>query len=461
MSDLPANWEWTTIGNVASIQLGRQRSPKNHNGPHMHPYLRSANVTWGGIDLADVKDMNFEPSEVATFELRAGDLLLNEASGSPNEVGKPALWEGHLEGCCFQNTLLRVRSDAPSVAYLYWFCRSAALAGDFGRAGRGVNIRHLGKQGLASFPLPLPPLAEQERIVAAIEEHLSRLDAAEAAVESARHRVRALYQALLSRAQAEGEEVALDDLLVDIEAGKSFKTPGRPAHAAEWGVIKVSAMTWGEFDENENKAIPAGRPPDPRYEIRAGDLLLSRANTSEYVGATVLVGACRRRLLLSDKSMRLLTRHGVERRWLRFALGSTQVRSQMSALATGTSDSMRNISQAKVRGLRIRVPGADRQRVLADEIEGALHAIGRLEIEIELAKRRATGMRRSILRAGLSGKLIPQDPVDEPASVLLERIRHQRLAATPTGAPKRGQRRRQALGPSCEDEPSDRSRRPS
>jgi type I restriction enzyme S subunit len=147
VSDLPAGWEWTTIGKVADIQLGRQRSPKNHLGPHMRPYLRSANVTWGGIDLSDVKEMNFEPSEAATFELQPGDLLLNEASGSPNEVGKPAIWKGGLAGCCFQNTLLRVRSKGPATAYLYWYCRSAVLAGDFGRVGRGVNIRHLGKQG--------------------------------------------------------------------------------------------------------------------------------------------------------------------------------------------------------------------------------------------------------------------------------------------------------------------------
>ncbi len=101
----------------------------------MRPYLRSANVTWKGIDLSDVKEMNFDPSEAVEFQLEPGDLLLNEASGSPNEVGKPAIWNGELDGFCFQNTLLRVRSKGPATAYLYWYCRSAALAGRFGEAG--------------------------------------------------------------------------------------------------------------------------------------------------------------------------------------------------------------------------------------------------------------------------------------------------------------------------------------
>ncbi|MCZ7528586.1 MAG: hypothetical protein M5U14_20750 [Acidimicrobiia bacterium] len=153
MKELPPGWVWATIGEVADIQLGRQRSPRNHSGPHMRPYLRAANVTWEGIDVTDVKEMNFEPAEAATFELEAGDLLLNEASGSPKEVGKPAIWRDEIPGCCFQNTLLRVRPHIMSMEYVYWYCRAMALSGEFGKVGRGVNIRHLGKHGLASFPL--------------------------------------------------------------------------------------------------------------------------------------------------------------------------------------------------------------------------------------------------------------------------------------------------------------------
>ena len=95
--------------------------------------------------------------------------------------------------------------------------------------------------------------------------------------------------------------VRLADLLDRIEAGKSFECLTRRANPDEWGIIKVSAMTWGTFDEDENKAVPPGKSIDPRYEIRPGDILLSRANTVDLVGATVLVRNCRPRLLMSEQ----------------------------------------------------------------------------------------------------------------------------------------------------------------
>jgi type I restriction enzyme, S subunit len=104
---LPEGWEWSTFAAVADVALGRQRSPQHHTGPNMRPYLRSANVTWAGIDLSDVKEMNFHSGDAEAFALKPGDLLLNEASGSPNEVGKPAIWRGEIEGCCFQTQIRR------------------------------------------------------------------------------------------------------------------------------------------------------------------------------------------------------------------------------------------------------------------------------------------------------------------------------------------------------------------
>src|SRR5262249_367174 len=157
-----------------------------------------------------------------------------------------------------------------------------------------------------------------------------------------------MRRSTFARAVAEGSARFLGDLVSRIEAGRSFGGPGRRADAEEWGVIKVSAMTWGEFRADENKAVSADAV-DPRWEIKPGDLLVSRANTTEYVGAPVLVRETRWRLLLSDKSLRLVLDGDVNKEWLLYALSAPQTRRQISAAATGTSDSMRNISQAKLR----------------------------------------------------------------------------------------------------------------
>ena len=191
-------------------------------------------------------------------------------------------------------------------------------------------------------------------------------------------------------------------------------------------MIKVSAMTWGRFKETENKAVLSEASVDPRWEIRPGDLLLSRANTTEYVGATVLVRTCRPRLLLSDKSMRLRVRRNIDKAWLRTALAARESRDQMSAVATGTSDSMRNISQEKVKAIRLRVPSIDQQRRIVAEVEARLSVIDEMRMSISNAQRRSAGLRAAILERAFRGELVPQDPSDEPASVLLDRIRAER-----------------------------------
>src|ERR1700722_17982699 len=96
MNELPPGWSLHRLSDIAEVRLGRQRSPKNHIGDQMRPYLRAANVGWSGLLLDDVKKMNFTDAEMKTYRLLPGDIVLSEASGSPGEVGKPALWNAEI-----------------------------------------------------------------------------------------------------------------------------------------------------------------------------------------------------------------------------------------------------------------------------------------------------------------------------------------------------------------------------
>jgi type I restriction enzyme, S subunit len=193
-------WEWRTVREVGDVKLGRQRSPAHHRGPHMRPYLRVANVYEDYIDTSDIAEMNFSPKEFETYRLKPGDILLNEGQ-SLDLVGRPAMYRGEIPGACFQNTLVRFRSG-PAVlpAFALLVFRAYLHTQRFQKIARWTtNIAHLGAERFASLPFPVPPLAEQRRIVEALEEHLPALDAAVIALRRAEANTRRFCETVTAR----------------------------------------------------------------------------------------------------------------------------------------------------------------------------------------------------------------------------------------------------------------------
>jgi type I restriction enzyme S subunit len=201
LPDVPDGWAWCRIDAIGSVQLGRQRTPKDHSGPHMCPYMRVANVFEARIDLADVKEMNFTPNEQEIYELKYGDILLNEGQ-SPHLVGRPAMWRCEVSGACFQNTLVRFSSSAAVLpAYALLVFRAQLHARRYMKIAKiTTNIAHLGAQRFAAVEFPLAPLAEQQRIVDEVDRRFSVLDQVEATVTTSLARCSKLRQAILKRA---------------------------------------------------------------------------------------------------------------------------------------------------------------------------------------------------------------------------------------------------------------------
>ncbi len=215
------HWKKVRLSEIAEVRLGRQRSPKRAVGPNMRPYMRAANVTWNGVSLHDVKEMDFTPEEFKTYALRRGDLLLSEASGSASEVGKPAVWNEEVSDCCFQNTLIRVRAPEALVPFLHLQFYTDALTGAFARAARGVGIHHLGARTLSGWAIHLPPLDEQQRIVGTIHSYFTRLNHVNATLERVQRNLKR-YRASILKAAVEGRLVPTDTELARTE-GRDFE----------------------------------------------------------------------------------------------------------------------------------------------------------------------------------------------------------------------------------------------
>lgn len=296
---------------------------------------------------------------------------------------------------------------------------------------------------MRQIPLLVPPLAEQRRIVAALEEHFSDLDAAVASLERARANLRRYRSAVQDAAIQAGAErwewKAFGEHIASIEAGASFRCQERPPGPNEVGVVKVSAVTWGHYDEDESKTVTQRERIDERLMVRSGDFLFSRANTIKLVGACVIAERVSRRVMLSDKILRFRFRD-LDSRWALLVLRSAHGRSEIERLATGNQESMRNIGQKRIRAIRIPVPNTAEQQEIVAEVESRLAVADRTAADIEVQLARAASLRQSILQCAFAGRLVPQDPDDEPASALLTRVRAERQASASPRRPRQTRR---------------------
>lgn len=195
-------------------------------------------------------------------------------------------------------------------------------------------------------------------------------------------------------------ESTLGDVLLDIQAGKSFQTAEVLARPDELGVLKVSAVTWSNFQPDEAKALNGEYMPNANHRVRKGDLLISRANTKEFVGAVVLVDRDYPFRLLSDKTLRLVIDESrASKEYLLFALRAPKARKHIEHYATGTSDSMRNIAQGVITSVPIELPSLHDQRRVAARLKAQL-------AEVEAARKAAREQLREI--EALPTKLLAQ-----------------------------------------------------
>jgi type I restriction enzyme S subunit len=172
--------------------------------------------------------------------------------------------------------------------------------------------------------------------------------------------------------------VTLGALLTAIRAGWSPSAQVQPKEGDEWGVLKVSACSWGEFRPEENKALFPGESPRRELEVRPGDFLISRANTSDLVGRSVVVEEAPVHLMLSDKTLRLSTAPGCNVKYLNLANLARTARLHYEREATGTSSSMRNVSQLAIRRTPIPLPPpAEQDRIVTavDQLKDILYKL--------------------------------------------------------------------------------------
>jgi len=290
---------------------------------------------------------------------------------------------------------------------VFWFILKSAFFNQTLRAATAGSVRmNLTYPLLETLKIPIPPLPVQQKIVAYWEaaNEKSKTDIVSAKKTSgsipnllasllglppmrSAHSKRAFltswrdidrWGVTLSRELSCRPDltkspylvVSLSDVIADLQNGWSPKCLTRPAESEEWGVLKVGAVSFGWFDEKQNKALPSNLKQREQYEVKAGDLVISRANITQYVGACALVEEVRPKLMLCDKLFRVVWKDDspILPKYLNEVFKIPHLRWQIENNLTGASPTMKNISKPALMALQFPIPPLKVQTKIVSEL---------------------------------------------------------------------------------------------
>ncbi|WP_433608900.1 restriction endonuclease subunit S [Prescottella agglutinans] len=352
-------WPAVELGQVTDILSGFAFDSKGFGDEGDLPVVRIRDVVRGSSETYYAGE--FDPR----FLIAPGEILI----GMDGEFNR-GRWRG---GKALLNQ--RVCRISPSSSELddgYLFHFLPAALKKIEDETPFVTVKHLSVKAIRAIRIPLPPLPEQRRI-ASILDHA---DALRSKRREALARLDELTQSIFI--DMFGDPVANDrewpscyvgDFVAGFDSGRNLVGAAEDVDA--YRVLKVSAVTSLAYRESESKPLPTGYEPPVNHLVRSGDLLFSRANTAELVGATAFVSETDGRTALPDKLWRFRWHDDspVAPRFVEKLFQRPEFRKTLSDRATGSSGSMKNISRMSVLSIAVGLPPLNLQRKFEKSVE--------------------------------------------------------------------------------------------
>jgi len=437
--EIPKTWIWAKVGDIARIVGGG--TPRASDKTNFA--TSGSGIGW--ITPADLTGYEMPTIEHGRRDLTERGLALSGAQILPPgavllsaraPIGYSVVSAAPLStNQGFKGLLLRGGISPFYIRYYFIFSRSYLNS-----LGSGLTFAELSSRKIAEIPIPLPPLTEQHRIVARLQALEVRSQRARAHLVTVPAQLARTRQSLLSTAfsglltskwRADNEhkadtwqEMTFSDLVSDLKQGWSPKCDSVPATPAEWGVIKTTAIQPLEFRPAENKRLPKRFEPIPNLSIQSGDVLVTRAGPRSRCAIAAIASESHPKLMVCDKVYRLRVNNDrVSATFFALLLNSPIILEMLEAAKTGTSESVMNITQEKLLRIIYKIPPIAEQHEI---VRLVMAALARLDVAVAAhaaALGDLTRLEHSILGRAFRGQLAAQEPTDEPASFLLNRLK--------------------------------------
>ncbi|WP_342244712.1 restriction endonuclease subunit S [Pseudomonas sp. OTU5201] len=423
LKEIPEHWEFKRIKNVASHN---DEALDERTDPDLEiEYIDISSVSLiNGIEKTESMPFEKAPSR-ARRKVKDGDIIVSTVRTYLKAIApicKPQ--ENMVVSTGF--AVIRPRENLFS-GFAAYLLQSNGFVGDVVANSVGVSYPAINASDLVRIPAVEPPLEEQKAIARFLDFKTAQIDALIAKKKSLLDKLAEKRTALISHAVTKGLDpsVPMEDsgvawlgvipahwkftrvrfAIEALEQGWSPQCNSDPADDEQWGVMKVGCVNGETFDSTENKALPDDLLPLTQYELKDGDILVSRANTKELLGSAALVKNVRPRLLLCDKLYRMKVAPIVDSEYLVRFLRSSIARYHYERHATGTSGSMQNIGQDTLKNLPFPLPPKPEQISIAKYIDSVASNISMQMQKVGNAIEKLKEYRSALITNSVTGKI--------------------------------------------------------
>ena len=440
LSELPNGWVWTTVGRIGLITNGK--TPKGINDLDSEgkiPFYKVNDMNKLGNEkfmrTAEIALDNDEVKRLRIHVRRQGTVIFPKAGGAIATNKKRIL-------SCPSAYDLNIMGVLPYIVptdFFYQWLSSIDLA----TLSYGSNVPQINHKDIDQLPFPLPPLPEQHRVVAKIEELFTKLDAGIDALHKVQAQLKRYRQSVLKAAfegkltetwraeHRDGIEPA-SPIVSNLSAGWRWVTVDEIAQRIHYGYTESATedaigpkfLRITDIQDNSVNwdSVPYCRIDEVKQEqylLKENDLVFAR--TGATVGKSFLIQGSIPDAVFASYLIRIVLEEEIYAKYVYafFQSQSYWIQIHQGKLGSGQP----NVNAKILSQITLPLPSFSEQKAIVSEIERRLSVAGEVEKTVAAELKRAEQLRQSILKQTFSGKLVPQDPNDEPASVLLERIR--------------------------------------
>ncbi|VEA64233.1 type I restriction endonuclease StySJI subunit S [Salmonella enterica subsp. salamae] len=436
----PNSWILSSLPDIAGINMGQSPSSSDVNEQGEGIVFFQGKAEFGKLYPTPRKYCT-KPTKIASV----GDILLSiRAPVGPTNIATETTAIGRGLAAISAHCGL----TDPKYLLYYFRCIEPWLS----TQGTGSTFKAISGQFIKELKAPLPSFAEQKIIAEKLDTLLAQVDSTKARLEQIPQILKRFRQSILASAVNGNlteqwrkknslnidnwKKLTLGHIVKNIEAGKNLKCIETPPHDEQYGIIKISAVTWGEYDEDESKTLPDDSLFVESRRIATGDFLISRANTLELLGNPVIVKKVTKNLMLSDKVLRLVMADN-DKPWVNIFLRSCYGRREIEFRSTGNQLSMRNIGQKALLEIPMPKPSIEEQHEIVRRVEQLFAWADTIEKQVNNALTRVNNLTQSILAKAFRGELTAQWRAENPdlisgensAAALLEKIKAERAAS--------------------------------